>query len=530
MTAPRVTAADLLSIDVEAEVQKLCGRQLEDEVATVAEVCRFAIQSGAIAVQVDLGRRRVRVAAPGGAMPSGAFEAVAVLADPGCAVAARHRALVELEVSCGVGLLALLAAPTASLGVSDSDRAMTLVFCRGRAPGAVIGRPTSPGLVLTVARSGSRRVLRRALREKLAYASVPVFLDGRATSRGPALPDCLVQLTVETPRLSCRVGLPRHADLSRSIVVVGEVVAKEVYTASRRGAVHLAVVRDKARARAPAVDLRVVHDLVREVRDTLYVRLAALLGSMSVADQDCARRLLLRYALQAGRLELLAGVPLFRTDSGAQVDLQTVRSLCTDGVLWAVEPPGRGADGKDGGRRTLVLDGYEREFLLRAFGLTVEPPPAGYRRRLAAAVWSQVAAGASRVRQYGRGFVAGLMGVRPIHESFWADAERGVIRAIEALLTSGRYVLPTLTPGLSRLTRVALVEHGRLPLAPRRFGSGFVLLVPRRHPQLQRMARALEADPGMLYPLMAVLFGGHDGFGGGKTELQAALFTPGPTP
>ena len=60
MTHPTrtLTAHDLLSIDVEAEIKKLCGRQLDSPAERLVELARLAIQSGGRAVRVDVRRRR----------------------------------------------------------------------------------------------------------------------------------------------------------------------------------------------------------------------------------------------------------------------------------------------------------------------------------------------------------------------------------------------------------------------------------------------------------------------------------------
>ena len=78
---------------------------------------------------------------------------------------------------------------------------------------------------------------------------------------------------------------------------------------------------------------------------------------------------------------------------------------------------------------------------------------------------------------------------------------------------------------MSRSVRVLLVDRGSLPLTLRRRGREWLLPVPRRHPRVVQMLRAFAAQSASLYPIMAALFGGHDGYGVNKAELQGLLLT-----
>ena len=177
-----------------------------------------------------------------------------------------------LEAAHAVGLLTLVAAPAATVVVSGAAGRRTLLLEAGRSPRWIRGRDSGPGLLLRVDRRGRRGAERQAVRERCTFAGVPVFLDGRLVSRGLAVDDCLIELAVDAAGLTCKVGLPRTGQLSRTTVLVGEVVAKEAYTASRRGAVHVAVVRDRLASGLEQVDLLAADELVRSVRSELYER------------------------------------------------------------------------------------------------------------------------------------------------------------------------------------------------------------------------------------------------------------------
>jgi hypothetical protein len=522
MTQPGTPLAtsDLLTIDVEAEIRKLCGRQLDSPAECLVELTRLAIQSGGKAVRVDVRRRATTIQTIGGSLSDAVLEALALVGDPTQPSRERHAALVAIEAAHGVGLLTLVAAPAATVTVSNAAGGRTLLLEAGRSPRWIRARESGPGLILRIARRGRRGTERQTLRERCAFASMPVFLDGRLVSRGLVVDDCIIELVVDAAGLTCKVGLPRTGQLSRTTMLVQEVVARETYTASRRGAVHIAVVRDRVATGIEQVDLRGANVLVRSVRNELYERLARGFNDLAARDRLAARELLLRYAEKAGRTGLLVGVPLFRRLSGDRVDVEAVRALARGGAVWAVEPDTSTRRYVVDARQVLVLERGEREFVARSLGLGIQEPPALSRDTLVTRltfIWRRLKDG---LLDRGRRVVGRLLGAHPIAPGRWTAVERALMGAVQDELASGRYSLPAVAAPVSRGARVLLVERGSLPLMLRRRGADWFLLVPRRHPRVVQVMRLFAREPSSLYPIMAALFGGHDGYGVAKAALQ----------
>ena len=88
-------------------------------------------------------------------------------------------------------------------------------------------------------------------------------------------------------------------------------------------------------------------------------------------------------------------------------------------------------------------------------------------------------------------------------------------------------LLPGLPSALSREAELVLVRRGVLPGRLRRNGDRWRLCLPRDHPVVRAAVEACAEDSSFVYPAMAALLGGHDGFATRKHPLQAAFLAAG---
>jgi hypothetical protein len=151
----------------------------------------------------------------------------------------------------------------------------------------------------------------------------------------------------------------------------------------------------------------------------------------------------------------------------------------------------------------------------------VEPPvrqPDGVWHRLLRGTQRLVRATARWARRTGYALTA----TRVLERRELEADERTWLEAIESLLRSGSYRLPTVTRQVSVTARVEFVSRGTLP-ARVRCGRGRCLVLIPRVAAVAEMVEAHAFDRSCLYPSLALLFAGHDGFGGRKLSLQRAL-------
>jgi len=513
----------LLTIDVEAEIRKLCGRQLGDPADQVVELIRLAIRVGAQSVRVRVGFRWVDIESIGGVLPESSLRWLCATADPQLPAKDRHEALLRCEAEQGVGLLSLVTA-TAAVITSNNPRAQhQLRLCSGDPPRYTRRSTAAPGINIRVTREASRRQTRMVLERACRFSEVPVFLDGRTISSGEDLDACLVRTQVHHEDLVCDVGLPRSGELCQTVWLSDELVRKESFGVSPRGYVHVAVIRGPG----DNIDAATAKNIVHQARSWLYDSLRAQLPRLRGADLRAARDLLFRRVERGGDEAELAGLPLFRRLSGDRVDLSALRRATRAGTVWAVEPGARRRHWLVQPESIFVLDARERELLTEHLRIACQEPPAMAGSSLVSGV-RRVVRGAGRKMARGvSGLIGRALGGQPVNLASLSESERRLVAAVQSELSAGHFSLPGISARLSRRIHVDVCERGSLPLQVRRRGDRLAVVIPRRHAAVTRMVAALEREPASLLVVMAVLFAGHDGYGRAKIRWhEAALDAP----
>lgn len=520
---------ELLTIDVDAEIRKLSTCQLASEAERCVELVRLSVRLGASAVNVGVDRRAATIVASGARFAEAALGQLAILADASRPAAERHEAFVGLEATYGPGLVSLAAAPWAEV-TTDHGGGGSRWTLRTRRRSQMQSRPPAPAAVtFRVGRSGSPGETQRAVAAACAFAGLPIVVNDRRTSRGLHVEDCLLTTRSVVERFEVLVGLPRRGALSRTIVLLNEIVYKDRYRLSRRGFVHAAVVW--AAGPLESGDLARVDELVRRLRYELYFELGRRYPSLPAPDQRIARELLLRRAGVGRDPAVLRGVPLFRTLAGRTLDLDAVVRSAREGAVWAVDPKVRAHRFLVDPGRVLVLEGVERDFLANHLGVTPRPPPASGTDaslvRIVAYLRRQRRRAAARLTN----LLGRILSSRPLPRSEWTPVEVELIEGLMNEIGSGRFTLPGFAPQLSRCLEVKLVERGNLPLRVRRHSHHLEVRLPRRDPRVTRMLRAFGRDPTSLHAILVALFGGHDGYAELKTRLgRDVTITPGLLP
>ena len=515
------SASNLLTIDVEAEIRKLCGDQVGPGDVPI-ELVRLAVRVGAHSVRVDLGSRFTTLVAAGAHLDLATLEALAMLADPHAGPDQRHAALLHCEATYGRGLLSLVAATEATVISADASGRYSLTLRSGERPSFCRAPASGAHLTMRIKRSGARAPERAALGRACRHASLPVLVDGKRVSYGPRLEGCFLEGRLEAGPYEIFVGLPAKGELCHTIVLRHEVVCKENLGLSPRGFTHVALVRDRTPGDDP-IAMRRIKDLVRSARQELYTRLRRTFASLSMANQNAGRELLLRRAEHGGGPNELYGVPLFRRLLGSPIDLTELQRIAHQRVVWAIEPSATGHRWLGERTEIFVLSAREREYLTRQLGLVAQQPASSPADSAFPRLWLQarnLARIAARVAQRGWSRLAGHRVAPP---SALTPTESLFVTAILNEIAAGRFTLPEIAPRLSQRAVVHLSERGSLPLVVRRIGAELCVLVPRSHPRVQRMMTALARDPSLLYPTMLALFGGHDGYGPRKGEMRSLL-------
>lgn len=498
-----LTPADLLTIDVDAEIRKLGTRWVAGEPERAVELARLLVSLGAAELSIIVGRRRLELRAPGAGLPGDTLAALELLGNARAAAATRHEALTSLEATSGLALIGLAAADSAELFAAAPEGSMLWRRHAGRE--AVSERGPGGAARLELRLWQPERGVEAALRRACAHARLPVRVNGEVVNVGRSLPDCLLVREIAGRGFGALVGLPRGGQLSRVTVLVHEVVEREVYRVSRHGFVNTALVWLENGAALGAPLLADLEAALAAARSPLLVELAASYEALPPVDRAPARELLVRRALAAGDARVLGCARLFARAAGAPLDVEGVRALAESGGLWATAASESGSTWSVDPGRVLRLDRRELELLRALADLALHAPPRVRPPSLGERLWRHLRRLLGTVAAPGREV--------PERASAPSDDRVERLRAtVERELRSGRFELPAVPVERSQHARVVAAERGRLPLRPRTGANGVVVRLPRHHPAVLRLAELLAQDGASLRPVMAALFGGHDGW------------------
>jgi hypothetical protein len=459
---------DLLSVDVESEIDKLLGRSLPRPEAAALEAVRALFRLGAERVDVHTSGGAVVALGVGARISEEAGHAWQVVHDVTAAAAIRHRALEMAEESLGLGCLAALGR-------------------HGRLQASAEG----VRLVLGHRLDGGR--VQRALAEACRYSERSVSYTGRRLDGAVRLDDVLVQGQLTLEGLPVLIGLPRTGELGRLVWVVDEVVAAEEMLTPPSGGPFLAIIRG-ARQRG-------VRRSVQAAADSLLVELLGRFDELLPWARATVQARVFRRCQRTGKTAWMADVPMFTTAGSGR---RTLAQLLAADTVWATTTM-RAARAGRAPAEALVLSREERELLAWAGVMLVAPPPSP-------SLAQRLFASCRRVfsRSPRSGAVVDSGGLQEL------------AAAIETQLRSGAFVVGSSGVGASDW-RLVPARRARLPLTPVAREGAWEVRLPVGDARVRQAAAALSRDPRAIYWIMPALFGGEDGWSGDRHELRRAF-------
>lgn len=505
---------NLLRIDVVAEIRKLVQRQFKSAGDYAVELVRFVAGHQPMRIDVTIGSGSFRIAHNGQPLDPNTVRRLAALFDPERSDEGRHRALVALEADPDPGVLAAFSVRASRViieGLVDgSPKGME--FTSGRAPRRFNGSVTE-GFVITVRGKGrDPAVEQRLLRECCRHSMVPIRLNRELISRGLQVTDCLLHVDLRNPRLHGAVGLPRTSDLVRIDRLRHGVRFDEIVRAPTSGVVFHAVV-DEADD-----DFDATWNTLRRAAKRLFGRLAARFSELPVESRDRGLRLLTDRYRHARDPELMAGVKAFERVGGSPLELEQVRALAGGTTLRAIETdePASAYDAE--GRVVLRVDPRQRKFLERELGIPLLPPPP---KTGSGGLGEWMRTRSRAVRDALREAFGGGPG-RPVGDEDLDPAEAGFLDAVRAEVRSGSFTLVGEDRPFGIGIRMAEGQRRPLVEVPRRDGRS-EYRISRSHPLVEMMVEAVDNDSSFVYPALALLTEGQDGYADNRLEAQKVI-------
>ena len=482
---------NLLSIDVDAEVRKLCREQFASDVEAWLAWTRVHLAAGATELHIRVSSSRFSLDAFGAVFSDDLFRCLRRLrgrASP----EQKQAALSTLEKRFSVGVLSVLAAQD----VRWASGKRTLNERSSLHPEGETHLSCRHSLTWW-----GRRDAIKQIKHALSWSGVNITVNQARVSRKGA---SLFSLIVEDDDFSMRLSIPPDGTVSTSAFVCQGVLVREKQSVSPSGMVVNAVVEDR-KARSPG-DFRERKALrrVRRSRRGLYRSMARAWGSMPLRRRGLARERLFRWVEHGARAAELRGVPLFRTASGTRLDVEALQQRAQDGVLWAVSS-GSEADfsGIAGADQVLVFSRRARSFVTKGLGLEVREPPGRRRASLISwcvARWRHVQS--SWVRAAEKSVALRIMG-RRVQDEILTQEESALTRDLKRVLQ--KKAKPEFKTLSLEWTRGRVGVRGVFQRS-----SGHALRIPRRHPMVKAAVRAHQSNKEYAYPIAVWLSGGED--------------------
>jgi hypothetical protein len=498
----------LLRIDVEAEIRKLTGQRFKTPSDYAVELVKWAAARRPIRIDISVSRACFGLSHDGEGLSPRLIRDLAALFDRRRPDDERHAALVAIE-DAAPELLAAFAVPGCRVRIATPSGTRVTAYEYSR-DGAVLR--VDPGdddrLAITIRGRGRNLDLERSLlREACRYSIVPIFIDGERVNHGPKLDDTVVQVDLRNERLHGVVGLPSRSDLVRVVRLKRGIRVEERLLASVGGMIFHAVVDESDD------DFEATSGTLRRAGRRLYRRLAEMHDELTDDSRSRAFELLLMRYEHTREPELLQKVRAFAVASGQPLDLDGIRRLAAGGALYAIslDEPLRRYDLS--GRAVLRLTTRQRRFLEKELGARLAEPPLrrGDRGFFAAAARLRRSIAARLSPPFG-----GSAG-RPVDDEELDPEERAFLDAVRDEIRSGAFALPGEARPFGLRFRMADGQRKPLVRVAGEEGGG-EYRVSRKNPLVRRMVDAYAGSKAFLYPALAALAEGHDGYADNRAE------------
>jgi hypothetical protein len=499
----RLQVEELLRIDVAAELQTLSVAQLQGPWQAPAELVRHAVQSGASAVEVRVGRRGFSVVYAEAAIPFSLLQHLVAAIDPDHPRDERHSAIVSLEQAGAEPLLWTAGLDAAEIRITSRAGGSAVTFrCCDGSPGLETRHRSPAAMAVEVQVRGMTFDVRRT-RSWISYvcrfAPVPVTVNGEPVVA--VFPDGLFQMRLRRP-LPGYLGITTSGDAPRLWLMRHGVLVTRAsipgYPAFR-AAIEMARTVSSSASAAAMREAVAPHlpELINQAIGML-IRLAPRLPELPEVSRHRISCLLLRAAqLRLSQRELMA-LPLIKVLGAAAgketswLSLSQLAALpaAAAGSMLALAPEQKLRRYTLAAGPVAIVSAEERSCLGQVLDLHFETPPR--QRRWSPAALGPLARRAvtgwwNRLRGLGHGRVLSPRELSAEEQRFLAGAQQGLVGE-----------------GPGERLEVAFCE-GEGPV----FHGGWRqrrLLLPRRNPVVVRCVRLVAADAAWLYPaLLSVL-------------------------
>ncbi len=502
----------LFAVDVDAEIRKLCERQFKSEGEPATELIRFAVKQGASRIHLTLHRKRLIIRCQHASLDERVASLMAVIFDPTCSPDLRHDALVTLEHEHGLGILAAFAGRPSRVIVewlaAENRRGMEF---RPEGPPIRFKTKGKSSLKITIVGRRGHLAKEKAFIEKhCRYLPVPIQIGAKTLEGRFGVHDCLVHVELRNARMTGTIGLPLKENLSRIARLEHYVLKEEKVRPMRRGLIYTAVVEEKND------DFPATKATLKRAARRLYLMLAKTHNGFDAKGKARATDLLFERYQNTLESELLRGVRTFQQVGGPPLDYFEIREAARGKKLYAIDLESSPKSFETTGRTVLRIGPRKRQFLEQDPLIELATPPPKIRNARLKLNWSTHVRQLIRRAQNRFGKGPG----NPLPDERLSAEEFAFLNAIRTEFTSGNVTLEDEKKPSEII--VIMAEKQKHPWIRAAAEPG-EYYIARSHPDVQTAIRAVSKNPSYLYPALAMLTQGHNGYASIQEHIQKTI-------
>lgn len=332
----------LLSIDVDAHLEKLATRTYRSPAHYPVELVRSALKRGAEKIDIQTGKRCFEIRDNGRPLEPIRLQLLRSLLDPSVSDRTREQAVIDLQDPGGIGLLAIFSSSPTRIEVSSAGPSAEhrLLFYRGSVQ-QFESRPLKPGPTdrhfgtrISLLRKGSNiDEENRILREYCRGVSKEIRVNQQPVSGKPLIPNALVskRLIPGPVGISGEVGIPVRGDVCRIWFLDQGIPLSRKIIAPWKGFIF-----DAALEFSGEITGRILNDMLGDVT-TLYRYLIDKFQKFPPEKQARIEELVFRHHLLSQSRLLVDVFPVFYSLSDrSYLTLPQVEKLAEKGAITVI--------------------------------------------------------------------------------------------------------------------------------------------------------------------------------------------------
>ncbi len=333
---------NILSIDVDAHLEKLTTHTYRSPAHYPVELVRSALQRGATRVSVEINRKKIEIQDNGSGIDAARILKLKMLMESGVPIENKEQAIIELQHPEGIGLLSIFSPSPAQIRLHNttSSHEQLLSFknesLREFTSESINQEPShiDTGTRLTLYRKSPHLELeQRTLKEYCRGVTVDIWLNHELISKKSVIKNAMASLILDSPILAEKgeVGIPKRGDVCHIWILDQGIPVSRKIIAPWRGFIFDAALETNSDITGKFLD-GLLRDIYR-----LYQYLIEKYPTLPCEYQHRVEELIFKHHRLSNDASLVEDLPAFKSnDSPHPLTLSQLRTRARTIILYAI--------------------------------------------------------------------------------------------------------------------------------------------------------------------------------------------------